>query len=204
MFPKNRLVALSDGIFAVAMTLLILDVRLQEDFQPHNPAEFLHGLAELWPKFLPYLLSFAVLGLRWLSNIGVRSRSEFVGREYVNWWMLYLLLITCVPFSTIVIGRYSNFAPAIWLYAGHTLLIALVGYRLIRITPEPEPGPLFRQRLVSALLLIASSVLAIVLSLFEPRFALWAFALNGAAPLFRRWDDAAPPHARAAPPADSR
>ena len=44
-----------------------------------------------------------MLGLRWLANIEIRSRAEFVNREYVNWWMLYLLLITCVPFSTIVV-----------------------------------------------------------------------------------------------------
>jgi len=70
-----------------------------------------------------------VLGLRWLSNVEVRSRAEYVGHEYVNWWLLYLLLITCVPFTTIIAGRFAHHAPAIWLYAGHTLLIAAVGLR---------------------------------------------------------------------------
>ena len=56
-----------------------------------------------------------MLGFRWLSNIQVRSRGELVGREYVNWWLLYLLLITCVPFTTIIIGRFGTLAPAIWL-----------------------------------------------------------------------------------------
>jgi len=60
MFSKARLDALSDGIFAVAMTLLILDVRLPEDFHPQDGAELLRGLADLWPKFLPYVLSFGV------------------------------------------------------------------------------------------------------------------------------------------------
>ena len=49
-------------------------------------------------NFLPYVLSFGVLGLCWLSNIEARSRAEYVNREYVNWWLFYLLLITCVPF----------------------------------------------------------------------------------------------------------
>ena len=113
MFSKARLDTLSDGIFAVAMTLLILDVRLPDDFHPASNRELLQGLAALWPKFLPYLLSFSVLGLRWLANIEIRSRAEFVNREYVNWWLLYLLLITCVPFSTIVVGRFAHFPPAI-------------------------------------------------------------------------------------------
>ena len=54
MYPKAWLDALSDGIFAVAMTLLVLDVRLPEDFHPQNAAELLSGLNSLWPKFLPY------------------------------------------------------------------------------------------------------------------------------------------------------
>jgi uncharacterized membrane protein len=55
MFPKARLDALSDGIFGVAMTLLILDVRLPDDFQPKDAGQLLRGLAGLWPKFPPYV-----------------------------------------------------------------------------------------------------------------------------------------------------
>ena len=189
MFAKARLDTLSDGIFAVAMTLLVLDVRLPEDFHPHDGAELLKGLAGLWPKLLPYLLSFGVLGLRWLSNIQVRSHAEYVGREYVNWWLLYLLLITCVPFTTIVVGRYANLAPAIWLYAGHTLLIALVGVRLTLLTPGLEKDAHLRHWQLSAWLLIVSSLLAIALSFVSPRNALFALALNLLAPLLRRWLD---------------
>jgi hypothetical protein len=82
MFSKARLDTLSDGIFCVAMTLLILDVRLPDDFHPRDAGELLQGLADLWPKFLPYVLSFGVLGLRWLSNIEIRTRAEYVRREF--------------------------------------------------------------------------------------------------------------------------
>jgi uncharacterized membrane protein len=187
MFSKARLDTLSDGIFGVAMTLLVLDVRLPENFHPRDNAELIQGLLNLWPKFLPYLLSFGVLGLRWLANIEVRSRAEYVNREYVNWWLLYLLLITCVPFTTIVVGNFGHSAPAIWLYAGHTLLIAAVGLRLVAITPHLEQGDHLDRRQFSALLLIGSSVLAIAVSFFDPRIALWALALNLAAPIIRRW-----------------
>jgi uncharacterized membrane protein len=187
MFAKARLDALSDGIFGVAMTLLILDVRLPDDFHPKDAAELLRGLADLWPKFFPYLLSFSVLGLRWLSNVEVRSRAEYVNREYVNSWLFYLFLITCVPFTTIVVGRFAHLAPAIWLYAGHTLLIAAVGLRLVFITPHLEHGDHLRHRQLSAILLMVSSLLAIGWSFVDPRVALWALALNFAAPLMRRW-----------------
>jgi uncharacterized membrane protein len=189
MFSKARLDTLSDGIFGVAMTLLILDVRLPDNFHPKDSGELLRGLADLWPKFLPYLLSFGVLGLRWLANIELRSRAEYVDREYANWWLLYLLLITCVPFSTIVVGNFASFPPAIWLYAGHTLLIAAVGMRLVSVTPDLEQGDHVRHRQLSAILLIASSLLAIGLSFVNSRAALLAMTLNLVAPLIRKWSD---------------
>jgi uncharacterized membrane protein len=187
MFSKTRLDALSDGIFAVAMTLLILDVRLPDDFHPADGGELLQGFVALWPKLLPYVLSFGVLGLRWLSNLEIRTRAEYVSRTYVNWWLLYLFLITCVPFSTIVVGRFAHIAPAIWLYAGHTLLIALVGMRLIAITPHLEHGEHLRRRQMSAILLSVSSLLAIAVSFVNPGLALWALMLNFAGPLLRKW-----------------
>jgi uncharacterized membrane protein len=187
MFAKARLDALTDGVFSVAMTLLVLDVRLPEDFHPVDDRELLQGLVSLWPKFLPYVLSFGVLGLRWIASIEIRSRSEHYARNYVNWWLVYLLLITFVPFSTIVIGRYAHLAPAIWLYAGHTLLIALISMRMVALTPEIERGDHLRRRLTSTAFLAGSSLLALVLSFVDPRIALWGFALNFAQPVLERW-----------------
>jgi uncharacterized membrane protein len=187
MYSKIRLDALSDGIFAVAMTLLVLDVRLPEDFHPQDAAELLKGLSSLWPKFLPYGLSFGVLGLRWLANLEIRTSAEYVNREYANWWLCYLLLITCVPFSTIVVGRFIHLAPAVWLYAGHTLLIALVGVRISSMTPHLERDEHLRLRQLSGFLLIGTSLLAVALSFVSPAHAMWAYALNFAAPVVRVW-----------------
>jgi len=188
MFPKVRLDTLSDGVFAVAMTLLVLDVRLPEDFHPRDGAELVQGFSGLWPKFLPYLLSFWVLGQRWLANLEVRSQAEYLHREYANWWLLYQLLITCVPFSTIVVGRYASLAPSIWLYASHTLLISVVGLRMVVITPHLEKDDHLRKRQISAYLLIGASVLAIAISFIDPRDALWTYMLPIAMPLVSRWN----------------
>jgi hypothetical protein len=117
----------------------------------------------------------------------VRSRAEYVNREFVNWWLLYLFLITCVPFTTIVVGRFAHFAPAIWLYAGHTLSIAVVGLRLVAITPHLEQGDHLRHRQLSAWLLIVSSALAIGWSFVDSKVALWALALNFAGPVIKVW-----------------
>lgn len=187
MYPKARLDALSDSIFGVAMTLLVLDVRLPDAFQPHDGRELLRGLFDLLPKFLPYMLSFVVLGLRWLSNIHLRSREESCSRKYAEWWLGYHLLITCVPFTTIVVGRFVEFAPAIWLYAGNTILISVVAFRLLALTPSFERRDHLRDRQISLGILIGSSVLAIGWSFVNPSQALWLLALNFASPLVSRW-----------------
>jgi len=186
LYPRARLDALSDAVFGVAMTLLVLDVRLPEDFRPHSAQELLDGLLGLWPKFFPYALSFFVLGLRWLLNAQLRTRSEWFGREYAMWWLVYLFLITCVPFTTMVVGRYVMFAPAIWLYAGNTLLIVAVAFRLLALT-EVEPGDHRRDRQTSLYVLALSSLLAIACSFVSPRDALWAYLLNAAPPAIARW-----------------
>ena len=84
MCPKARLDALSDSFFGVAMILLVLDVPLPEVFHPHDAPELSHGLRDLISKLLPYMLSFVVLGLPWLSNIYLRSRDESCSRKYAE------------------------------------------------------------------------------------------------------------------------
>lgn len=186
MYPRARLDALTDGIFGVAMTLLVLDVRLPDEFHPRDAAELLRALFGLMPKFLPYVLSFGVLGLRWLRGVELQSKEEVVGSEYVYWWLLYLLLITCVPFAAIVVGRFANLPPAIWLYAGNIILISVIGLRLLALAPRVERSDLLDHQ-VSLILMILSSVLAISWSFVNPSQALWALVLNFAAPAIKGW-----------------
>lgn len=181
MYPKARLDALSDGIFGVAMTLLVLDVRLPDAFEPRDARDLIDGLLALGPKFLPYVVSFGVLGLRWLSNIRVRSNEEMCSKKYAEWWLIYHFLVTCVPLTAMVVGRYASLAPSIWLYAGNTILTSVVSFRLLALTPSFERTDHLRDRQVSLALLIVTSMLAIAWSFVSPRQALLAFVLNVAA-----------------------
>lgn len=187
MYPRARLDALSDGIFAVAMTLLVLDLRLPDDLHPKDAHELIEALSALIPKFIPYALSFLVLGLRWLSNVQLRSRAEHLARDFTAWWLLYLLLVTCVPFTTTVLGRFGSLAPAVWLYAGNTALIGLVSFRMLAKTPHLEEGAELRDRRISLTILTATSLATIAVSFVSPLHSLWIFALNLLAPLATRW-----------------
>ena len=182
MYPKARIEALTDGLFGVAMTILVLDVRLPDDFHPADQAELARALLALWPKFLPYALSFYVLGSTWLANIKLRARGEFVDQRYAAWWMLYLLLATCIPFSTSVVGRFIHYDAAIWLYTFNMATLSAVGYRLTVLLPDVEHDKHLLDRKVSLLLLLGSSVLCAALSPIVHGRALWVYLLNVAAP----------------------
>ncbi len=182
MYPKNRLEALTDGIFAVAMTLLVLDLRIPDEIgSPTDEASLVHALLALAPKLVPYLLSFYLLGVSWLSLIKVRSRSEVVGAGYARWCLLYLLFVTLLPFSTVVMGRFTAYAAATALYAANIGLVAATGFMLMSVLPDPVRDAHWLDRRVSLVVLFASCVLTIVLSFITPGNALWALALNLAA-----------------------
>lgn len=176
--PKARVEALGDGVFGVAMTLLALDVRFPEGFAPQTSAEFMAGAAALWPKFFPYALSFWVLGLRWLALVQARPGDRDYGAGYGRWWLFYLFLVTCVPFTTIAVGRYANLAPAVWFYAGNLALISLVNFALIRYDGAADDARAVAARRIGIAVSVASSLAVIGLSFVSPTDALYGFLLN--------------------------
>ncbi|MGJ7529483.1 TMEM175 family protein [Variovorax sp. GB1P17] len=179
MYPKNRLDALTDGIFAVGMTILVLDLRIPDDTAV-GPDEMslLRALWALSPKFLPYLLSFYVLGASWLSLIKARSRGEMVGEAYAKWSLVYLLLVTLIPFSTVLMGRFTSHIAATVIYAANIGVVALTAFLLMSLLPDPVRDTHWLDRRVSLLVLLASCLLTMALSFVIPGRALWAFALN--------------------------
>jgi len=187
LIEKVRLDALTDGVFAVAMTLLVIDLKLPDNFRPASAQDFLHGIAELQTQFLVYVISFIVLGLRWMSLAKLSRLHETVEDRYVHWSMLHLLLVTCVPFVTMVVGRYGAFAPAIWLYCAITILAALVALRLATLA-EPHIG---REdaldRRIGLLVIIAVSLMVLAFSFVQPKHAMWIYLLNIFAPAVRRF-----------------
>jgi uncharacterized membrane protein len=84
MIPKSRLDALTDGVFAVAMTLLVIDLRLPETFQSQSTADLLHRIVELGNQLLVYAISFYVLALRWTGMVKLAPRGEEVSEASRN------------------------------------------------------------------------------------------------------------------------
>jgi uncharacterized membrane protein len=138
MYPRHRLEALVDGIFGVAMTLLVLEIRIPDGVVPTTDGALVALLISLWPKIWPYMLSFLVLGIRWRELVAERPSQHEVSKRYVNWSLANLLLVTFVPFSTLLIGRYASLAPAIWLYSANLAGMAICTWLVGRAVPKGE------------------------------------------------------------------
>ena len=107
-----------------------------------------------------------------VANIKLRSRTEFVDRICINWWLLCLLLATCIPFSTTLIGRFAHLALSMWIYCFNTAAFAASAYRLVTRLPELDDDVHARERKISLLLIVATSALCAWLSLIDPVNAL--------------------------------
>jgi len=186
MFPRHRFDALTDGLFGVAMTLLVLEVRLPDGADPHTTRELIDLLTGLSPKFWPYVLSFAVLGARWRDLVKGRSSHGEVDRRYINWGLAYLLLVTLVPFTTMVLGRFASIPPAVWLYSANLAGMAICAWRLSAALPPAERAQQGNTA-VSLVVFLLSAALAVGLSFMHTAWACLAFLLNGITPAAERF-----------------
>jgi len=178
MIPRARLDALTDGVFAVAMTLLVIDLKFPESFKPASAEALIHGLDELKTQYFVYVLSFLVLGIRWMSLARLEGIAETVGKVFTLWALAHLFFITCLPFSTMVVGRYGEFPPAHWLYAANTLLGAVAAIGMMTVArAQMGVEDVFEWRM-GLVVVMVMSLLAVAISLVDPRFALFPYVLN--------------------------
>jgi len=123
--PKNRLETLVDGVFAIAMTILVLELRAPQTLGPGGLAQ---GLVDLGSRFATFLISFIVLGVYWFAHHQVFHFVLRVNRTLVWLNILFLMGIALVPFAASVMGAYTNDPIALSLYGGVLGLLAALGY----------------------------------------------------------------------------
>jgi uncharacterized membrane protein len=157
--PTVRLETLADGIFAIAMTLLVFEVKVPS-LTGSTSAQVVSQLAQLWPKFASIGLSFLTLGFSW---IGHHNQYHFIRRSdrpflWIN--LLFLSLMSLVPFFTALLGEYPLQPVVVALYAGNLFCGGLVLYghwvyattdfRLVDPDISPEVVAGFRRRVIVA------------------------------------------------------
>ncbi|MCW3097506.1 MAG: putative integral rane protein [Chthonomonadaceae bacterium] len=123
-----RIEAFSDGVFAVAITLLVLDIKVPP-FQPVNPAFSLgHELLAEWPAYLAFVTSFLTILIMWINHHRVFGLIRRTDDRFLILNGLLLLCVTVIPFSTSLLAAYIRLPDArlaALVYAGSCLLMAV-------------------------------------------------------------------------------
>lgn len=179
----SRIETLADGIFAVAMTLLVVNLHIPEsirltDMQLHVV------LINQAHKFSNYLISFLLTAVFWISH---HRQHHFIKRtDYVHLWIniFILMFVVLVPFSTSLVGDYGGTKTAEAFFAVNMIIIALLflvnwlyatkNYRLIESDTSYEIIKDVTRRIS---LFIAVSVLALILSFFVPPWSSLTYLL---------------------------
>ena len=124
----ERLAALSDGIFAVAMTLLVLDLHIPSAAQVHSEGELFAALAALGPQWIAYGMSFLTLGIFWA---GQQTQLNHIaeGTRDLTWIHLaFLFTITMLPLSTRLLAEFITYRGALGIYWLNILLPGAILY----------------------------------------------------------------------------
>jgi len=109
----DRVVFLSDGVFAIVMTILVLEIKVPHDLSHDS---FQHALAVLRPTLVAWIISFLITGMFWVAHRDIFARVRFVNRDLVWLNLLYLLPAALLPFAASLLGEYPDDRVALQLY----------------------------------------------------------------------------------------
>ena len=169
----ERLAALSDGVFAVAMTLLVLDLHVPVREAIHSEHDLWQGLVALSPKLVMYMMSFMTLGIFWvgqqtqLNHLSSSSRS-------LSWiHLVFLFAVSITPFSTMLLAEFTAHRLALVVYwlnilmLGATLYLSwtcAMGSRLVKDDMPYHIGVAVKNRILIAQSLYAFGALLCIFS----------------------------------------
>jgi TMEM175 potassium channel family protein len=178
---SGRLEAFSDGVFAIAITLLVLELAVPAGAED----DLLDAFLDQWPSYLAYVVSFSTIGAIWLAHNGITDYLERTDSGFVRLNLLLLMVVSFLPFPTRLLGEHIGEDDpervAVTIY-GLTLLAAsslvsvlwryAVNERLVRPDADDEDVQLLTKRLTPGL---AAYAIIIVLGLFLPVVAVFAY-----------------------------
>jgi uncharacterized membrane protein len=176
-FRTGRLEAFSDGVFAIAITLLVLDIAVAGDAGQH----LLRSIGALWPAYLAYVASFSTIGAVWLGHNAITEYLEHADAAFVRLNLLLLLIVSFLPFPTRLFADYirqeSPERVAVTFYGIILLLATLllmvlwryaVRAHLVRPDAADEEIQLLTERLTPG---VAGYLVLIAAGLFLPIIA---------------------------------
>jgi len=169
----ERLAALSDGVFAVAMTLLVLDLRAPAAEAIHSEHDLWRALVTLAPRLLMYMMSFMTLGIFWVGQQTQLNHLRRSNRSLTWIHLAFLFVVTITPFSTALLAEHVEYRLALvgyWLtifLLGATLYwswVCALGSGLVKDDMPPQISDAIKRRIVVGQSLYAFGALLCVFS----------------------------------------
>jgi uncharacterized membrane protein len=161
----GRIAALSDGLFAIAASILVLDFHTPEPADIHSETELLRALAASAPRLLPWLLSLLTLGIFWLGQQTQLNQVERSNRDLAWLHFVFLAVVTVLPFSTRLLADFIEYRTAFLVYwfnivlLGASLYAAWVCAERANLIREEARGDI--SRAVKRRVVVAQSLYAI-------------------------------------------
>ena len=183
----ERLTFFSDAVFAIAMTLLVVEVHVPH-VDHHDNMALAQGLVDLLPNYIGFLVSFMVVGRFWVAHHTVFAllKGTSPRRVWVN--VLLLLVVAFMPFPTAVFSNYVQLRAGVGLYTGWLALLGLMNRALIRtalrdrtLVRDDVDQAVVAMHMRNSWIPLAIAVIGFVAGMIEPVFA--AVALVIASPL---------------------
>ena len=179
---RDRIVNLSDGVFAIAITLLVLDIKAPDIPQNMVSSQLPGALLSLWPKYLSYVLSFVGISAFWLIHHSIFRPIRSYDRILLYLNFLFLMVVAFLPFPTSLLGEYGDRQLPVAIYAatlavGRLLLTALHWHstRNDRLLDEPQDPATVRFFLKRGLTIPVIFLLSIAISFFSVSVAIFTW-----------------------------
>ena len=183
IYSKHRVEALNDGIYAVAMTLLVLELKLPELPGVVNDATLGNALLHLFPRFVAWLISFFILAVFWMSHQRAFHYVRAVDPKLLWINVVALMLASLLPFSSALLGEYGALFTSQLVYAINMAALALaciwqldhLGKHPELCQPSPFPHAVARGARFRCWSLAGVAAIAVVIASIDPRFGSFAF-----------------------------
>ena len=173
-FSAHRIEALTDGVFAIAMTLLVIELKLPDPHAIRTANELAQALAGLSPKAIAWTISFCVLALFWVGHHRVFGHVRRTDGLLLTLNLAELGVVTLMPFSCSLIGEFPGSLVAQAIYSANMFLLAVTALAVARnihrhpaLCSEPMARPTYEAaRLRIGAVMVISVVAVLVGSLF--------------------------------------
>ncbi len=127
----DRLANFSDAVFAIALTLLAVELHPPDLDLADDPTELLHALGAMSDQLIIFFVAFALMGSYWLANHRFVAQLRDVDSSYAFWTLPFLAVVAFLPFPAGVMGRYFDNPVAVSFFAVNMAVVSLLEWVLL-------------------------------------------------------------------------